>query len=84
MVLFHFTNNKETLKLIFNHGYWPRYCLEDIRWVNQVNAPYMAFPMVCFCDIPLSRISEHVSFYGNYGLGRLCCVIRSENQTACN
>ncbi|HDY7832550.1 TPA: abortive infection system antitoxin AbiGi family protein [Vibrio vulnificus] len=67
--LFHFTNNKETLKLIFNHGYWPRYCLEDIRWVNQVNAPYMAFPMVCFCDIPLSRISEHVSFYGNYGLG---------------
>ncbi|MBD1571606.1 MULTISPECIES: abortive infection system antitoxin AbiGi family protein [Aliivibrio] len=67
--LFHFTNNKETLKLIFKNGFWPRYCLEDIRWVNQENAAYMAFPMVCFCDIPLSRISEHVAFYGNYGLG---------------
>ncbi|MGK0271353.1 MAG: hypothetical protein ACI88H_002011 [Cocleimonas sp.] len=67
--LFHFTQNKETLKLIFKNGYWPRYCLEDIRWVNQNDADYMAFPMVCFCDIPLSRISEHVRFYGYYGLG---------------
>ncbi|WP_245609292.1 abortive infection system antitoxin AbiGi family protein [Vibrio pacinii] len=26
-------------------------------------------PMVCFCDIPLSRIGEHVKFYGEFGLG---------------
>ncbi len=67
--LFHFTQTKETLKLMFKNGFWPRYCLEDIRWVNQDDADYMAFPMVCFCDIPLSRISEHVGFYGYYGLG---------------
>lgn len=29
----------------------------------------MAFPMVCFCDIPLGRISDHVGFYGEFGLG---------------
>ncbi len=25
--------------------------------------------MSCFCDIPISRISEHTAFYGEYGLG---------------
>jgi hypothetical protein len=25
--------------------------------------------MVCFCDIPLGRLTEHVAFYGSYGLG---------------
>eukprot|EP01034_Spumella_vulgaris_P011525 gene11525-14663_t len=52
-------------------GFWPRYSLEDFRW--QVSGPnsheFAAFPMVCFCDIPLSRIDEHVGFYGSYGLG---------------
>tara|TARA_R110000868_G_scaffold391396_1_gene661354 strand:+ start:647 stop:1291 length:645 start_codon:yes stop_codon:yes gene_type:complete len=30
---------------------------------------YIAYPIVCFCDIPLSRIQEHVGFYGDFGLG---------------
>ena len=25
--------------------------------------------MTCFCDIPISRISEHTAFYGDYGIG---------------
>jgi hypothetical protein len=55
---------------ILNNGFWPRYCLEDSKWYSSSGQEhYIAYPMVCFCDIPLSRVDEHVSFYGNYGIG---------------
>lgn len=67
--LFHFTKSRDTLKLVLKNGFWPRYCLEDIRWMGEEDDQYIAYPIVCFCDIPLSRIQEHVSFYGEFGLG---------------
>jgi len=67
--LFTFTQKFDTIQLILNGGFWPRYCLEDIDWVDKDLFPFIAFPMVCFCDIPLSRITDHVGFYGCYGLG---------------
>lgn len=67
--LFHFTKSEEILFQIFRNGFWPRYCLEDITWHGYQNIRYTAFPMACFCDIPLGRISEHVKFYGSYGIG---------------
>lgn len=30
---------------------------------------YWYFPMVCFCDIALTRLTEHTSYYGSYGIG---------------
>lgn len=67
--LFHFTKSNETLKLVLKNGFWPRYCLEDVNWLGIENAEFVAYPMVCFCDIPLSRVDEHVGFYGEFGIG---------------
>jgi hypothetical protein len=66
--LFHFTKNEGILFDILLNGFWPRYCLEDIKW-HTAKRDFIAFPMVCFCDIPLARISEHVNFYGSFGVG---------------
>ncbi|HDY7662546.1 TPA: hypothetical protein RQJ99_004565 [Vibrio vulnificus] len=68
--LFHFTKNLSFLKDILTNGFWPRYCLEDANWYSTKEGGYfVAYPMVCFCDIPLSRVDQHVNFYGNYGIG---------------
>lgn len=67
--LFHFTSSIDVLKLILRNGVYPRYCLEDFSWFGSDQHKYIAYPMSCFCDIPLSRISEHTDFYGNYGIG---------------
>ena len=66
--LFHFTKNIEFLKSILINGIMPRYCLEDSHWVD-IDSKFLAYPMICFCDIPISRISEHTDFYGQYGIG---------------
>ncbi len=67
--LFHFTKSADVLKLIMKNGFWPRYCLEDVEWLGYDGFDFIAYPMVCFCDIPLSRAQEHVKFYGEYGIG---------------
>jgi hypothetical protein len=69
--LFHFTPDVQTLKDILLGGFWPRYSVEDFRWqaVGSNSVDFAAIPMVCFCDIPLSRIEEHVEYYGRYGIG---------------
>jgi hypothetical protein len=67
--LFHFTKNYENLVNILHNGFKPSYCLEDKRWLGLDNGDAWAYPMLCFCDIPLSRISSHTGRYGNYGIG---------------
>lgn len=66
--LFHFTKSVDSLKSILKNGFWPRYCLEEFDW-HSPKTGHISYPMVCFCDIPLTRIGEHVAFYGQYGLG---------------
>ena len=67
--LFHFTREYDTLVKILETKFYPRLCLEqNLLFKNKSNNSW-AIPMVCFCDIPLSQISEHTSKYGNYAIG---------------
>lgn len=68
--LFHFTNSIENLTNILTNEFRPRYCLENTKnlFVNSGEFQH-AFPMVCFCDLPLSKLEDHLDFYGDYGIG---------------
>lgn len=66
--LFHFTKSPEILKSIIKNGIYPRFCLEEasLKFSREESIAYL---ISCFCDIPLSRITEHTNAYGEYGLG---------------
>ncbi|MCL4481118.1 MAG: abortive infection system antitoxin AbiGi family protein [Bacteroidetes bacterium] len=68
---FHFTKSIENLMDILGTTFEPRYCLEkmDYLTITSLDDLEMAYPMVCFCDIPLSKIKQHIGVYGNYGIG---------------
>lgn len=62
--LFHFTHEFDTLVKILEEGLWPRYCVER-DWGDKD----LIIPMVCTCEIPLSKMSFHQNKYGKYGIG---------------
>jgi hypothetical protein len=65
--LFHFTPKAEFLISILTNEFQPRYCLEKFHLGRKKIE--IGIPMVCFCDIPLSSIKNHVETYGSYGIG---------------
>lgn len=70
--LYHFTKTKDNLINILNSNFYPRYSIEDwsvLSTGDSVLDNEAAVPVVCFCDIPLSQIYNHMSFYGNYAIG---------------
>lgn len=69
--LFHFTPKLEYLINIFQQGFHPRYCFEDLKLNDNraIRGYNFGIPMTCFCDISLGQISNHISTYGNYGIG---------------
>ena len=46
----------------------PRYCEEDVRYLNLRRVKSLAYPMKCFCDINLHKMQSHMKYYGNYGI----------------
>lgn len=46
----------------------PRYCEENISYLDIPKIKKIAFPMKCFCDINMHKLEDHLSWYGYYGL----------------
>lgn len=72
--LFHFTNSADKLIKILENSLVAHYCLENFDMFHFTEEKSdidleLAVPMVCFCDIPLSKVKYHLSFYGNFGIG---------------
>lgn len=63
--LFNFTDSIDHLVDNLKNGF---YCHNTYEKLPLKNNGYRV-PMVCFCDIPLSLISEHFDWYGRYGIG---------------
>tara|TARA_R100000935_G_scaffold57209_2_gene90649 strand:+ start:715 stop:1434 length:720 start_codon:yes stop_codon:yes gene_type:complete len=59
------------LESILQNDFIPRFSLEHILESSEhpLDDIEMAFPMVCFCDIPLSQTTQHMNTYGNYAIG---------------
>lgn len=66
--LFHFTSNRQSLLNILSNGFYSRYSLENFESLIDDTAE-IVFPMVCFCDIPLSQVKRHTNTYGKYAIG---------------
>ena len=46
----------------------PRYCTEDISYLQINGISRISIPMNCFCDINLHRLGKHLDCYGYYGI----------------
>jgi hypothetical protein len=65
--LFHYKECLEHFRDALTNGLWPRYCVEEFDWLLG-HFTCMAFPVVCFCDIPIPAASSHRERYGHYAL----------------
>lgn len=69
--LFHFTNSFDILQAIIRDGIRFSYCYEehdftDVPRDERPDFKGVAFPMICFCNTPLSRAENHARVYGKY------------------
>ncbi len=62
-----FTDPKYLFGTIEKQALIPRYYGENIDYLN-IGYHQIYYPMICFCDITIHRLSEHLDVYGRYGI----------------
>ena len=83
--LLHFTKSMDALKGILEKGFCFSYCCEKVSATINMNElhpeganffrpsphinSHIAIPMICFCDIPLTRAKLHSDNYGKFIVG---------------
>ncbi|MDI9867705.1 abortive infection system antitoxin AbiGi family protein [Flectobacillus roseus] len=67
--ILHFTSSIQSLSGILKDGFKIKYCLEYVPYKSNNGSLQYAFPMVCFCDIPINKAQTQMSNYGKYGFG---------------
>jgi len=68
-ILCNYMKKIEYLKeVIRNMAFIPRYVEENLEYLNVADLHTISFPMTCFCDIPLTKIKNHMEVYGEYGV----------------
>lgn len=65
--LFHFTTSLKKLKGIIKEKFRVSYCAERCKLNYETHQSI--YPMVSFCDIPLSIARNHLRSYGEYAIG---------------
>ena len=55
-------------KILINRAIIPRYVMEPLEYLDIKELSLICFPMTCFCDIPFSKVSNHMSRYVEYGI----------------
>jgi len=65
--IIHFTKKKSSLIGILSDNFQIRYCHETV--IHQQGNYNFLVPIVSFCDIPFSQITNHINNYGCYGIG---------------
>lgn len=69
-VLCNYMKEQAFLNMILtNRAIVPRYVMEPLEYLDIKELSKICFPMTCFCDIPFSKVSTHMSRYGEYGIG---------------
>lgn len=66
--LFHYPQKLDTLKKILAQGFKSNYCKETFTILDNPDL-IVGIPMVSFCDIPLTRITNFREKYGKYAIG---------------